>query len=259
MRRLLLAALLVLPVVAPAQALVAPGTVTFGLAATFPPFEFVEDGKPVGFDIDLAALLTKQMALTSTIQTFEFKGLIPALLGKRIDAIISGMYINPEWQQVADFVPYLLVGNQVVVRKGNPLHLGEAMTLCGRRLSAPVGTVFEVAANKISAACVAAGKPAASLLALAGSTAGALALTQDRVDGIIVSTATAAALMTSTPDTYETAGAPFDADTKVGIAVGKENPELLTGLEKAMKAVVADGSYAALLKHWNLPASASPF
>ena len=258
MRRFLLAFLL-LPGLAQAQALVTPGTVTFGLAATFPPFESMEDNKPVGFDVDLVALLAKKMALTPVISTFEFKGLIPALLGKRIDAIISGMYINAEREQVADFVPYVLVGNQVVVKAGNPLHLSDQMSLCGHRLTAPVGTAFEVAATRISAACVAAGKPATPLLALAGTSAGALALTQDRVDGIIVSTATAAALMTATPDTYGTAGLPFDADTKVGIAVGKDNPALVAALDKAMKAVVADGSYGALLAKWHLPPSASPF
>jgi polar amino acid transport system substrate-binding protein len=260
-RRLLLLLLLLAPGLARAQtpSLIESGTITWGLSATFPPFEFITDGKPVGFDIDLAALLAKKMALTSTVGTFEFKGLIPALLGKRIDAIISGMYINAERQQVADFVPYLLVGIQIVVRKGNPLGLGDPMSLCGHRVSAPVGTVFEIAANKVNAACEAAGKPKLSVLSLAGTTTCALALTQDRADAIIVSTPTAVSLILTTPDAYDTAGAPFDNDTKVGIAVSKENPALQAALNKAMQSVVADGSYAALLAHWNLLASSSPF
>lgn len=35
----------------------------------------------------------------------EFKGLILALLGNRIDAIASATYIDPERSQVVDFVP----------------------------------------------------------------------------------------------------------------------------------------------------------
>jgi polar amino acid transport system substrate-binding protein len=247
------------PAGAQTPSLVENGTITFGLSATFPPFEFIDNGKPAGFDIDLAALLAKKLSLTSTIGSFEFKGLIPALLGKRIDAIISGMYINADRQQVADFVPYLLVGNQIVVRKGNPAGLGDPMSLCGHRVSTPVGTVFEVAANKVNAACEAAGKPKLSMLSLAGTTACALALTQDRADAIIVSTPTAASLIQTTPDTYQAAGNPFDNDTKVGIAVSKDNPALLSALNKAMQAVVADGSYATLLAHWNLPPSSSAF
>lgn len=261
MRRILLAALLLAPVAvrAEAPALVTSGSVTWGLAATFPPFEYIDNGKPVGFDIDLANMIAKKMSMNSEIVSFEFKGLVPALLGKRIDAIISGMYINAERQQIAGFVPYLKVGNQIVVRKGNPAKLSDTTSLCGHRVSAPVGTIFEIAAQKASAACTAAGKPAVELLALAGTTGAALALSQDRADAIIVSTPTAVALMLATPDTYETAGAPFDNDTSVGIAVDKSNPALLAEIDKAMKAVVADGSYAALLKHWNMPDSSSAF
>jgi polar amino acid transport system substrate-binding protein len=258
-RFLLAVSLLLIPALGQAQSLVSPGQITWGLAATFPPFEFVEDGKPVGFDLDLTDALAKHLSLTSTVTTFEFKGLIPALLGHRIDAIISGMYINAERQQVADFVPYVLVGNQIVVRHGNPLKLLEPMSLCGHRVAAPVGTAFEMAANKANAGCLAANKAAVTLLALPGTTTCALALSQDRADAIIVSTPTAAALLHGTPDAYDNGGVPFDNDTKVGIAIGKDNPGLKAAMQKAMEAVVADGTYTALLAKWNLPPSSSAF
>ena len=60
-----------------------------------------------------------------------------ALTGKRIDTIISGMYINPERSQVVDFIPYMRVGDQLLVAKGNPLHLTAPADLCDHRLAAP--------------------------------------------------------------------------------------------------------------------------
>lgn len=259
--RVLLALILLLPVTVRAQApsLVSGGTITFGMSATFPPFEYIEDGKLVGFDIDLAALLAKRMALTSTVVTQDFSGLIPAVLGKRIDAIISGMYINAERSQVVDFVPYLLVGNQMLVRKGNPSGLSDLMSLCGHRVAAPVGTVFETSAKKAGAACVAAGKPELSLLSLTGTTTCALALSQDRADAIIVSTPTSVALIQNTPGAFEPAGDPFDNETKIGVAVSKDNPALESGLRAAMADLVADGSYTKLLARWKLPPSSSAF
>lgn len=255
----LIACLWLTPALARAQTLVTSGHITWGLAATFPPFEFVRDGKPVGFDLDLAAALAKQMKLKSEITTFQFNGLIPALLGKRIDAIISGMYVNAKREQVADFVPYMLVGNQIVVAHGNPLHMTGTMSLCGHRVAAPIGTVFETAAKAADQACKAAGKPAISLLTLAGTTTCALALTQHRADAIIVSTPTAAALLNAEPDAYSTGGGSFDTHTKVGIAVAKDNPNLLAALQAALKTVVADGTYAKLLKKWSMPAGSSLF
>ncbi len=260
MRRLLLAALL-LPMVAHAQApaFVSPGTMTWGFAATFPPFESIVDGKPAGFDLELADAIAKKMALATKLDAFEFKGLIPALLGKRIDAIISGMYVNPERSQVADFVVYAKVGNQIAVQKGNPLHLSDQPSLCGHRVAAPVGTAFELAVNRISAACVAAGKIAISKLALDGTASAGFALQQDRVDALIASTATIAAMGTSLQGAIEPAGEPFDNDTRVGIAYNKDNPALGEAITKALAAVVADGTYKSLLDKWKLPPATNAF
>jgi polar amino acid transport system substrate-binding protein len=263
MLRLVMAlALVLLPGLGMAQAqeLAEAGKLTWGASVTFPPFEFADTGgKPIGFDIDFTDAVAKRMGLQSTIMPIEFKGLIPALLGKRVDIIVSGMYINPQRLEVADFVPYLLVGNQIVVRAGNLKKIDGVATLCGKQVAAPVGTVFEVAAKQANDQCKAAGKPEVGLLLLPGTTNCALALTQERADAIIVSTATVAALMHETPGAYATGGAPFDTSTKVGIAVRKDNPALKLALGKAVQAIVADGSYAALIQKWNLPPASSAF
>ena len=112
---------------------------------------------------------------------------------------------------------------------------------------------------KVSAACEADGKGKIEILSLAGTTFSALALAQDRADAIIVSTPTASSLIQATPDAYEAAGAPFDTDGRFGIAVAKDNPTLLTALNKAMKEIAADGTYGQLLARWKLPASTSLF
>ena len=262
MRRLVLTlAFALLPTLSFAQApeLAEAGKLTWGAAATFPPFEYMKEDKAVGFDVDMVAAIAKQMKLESSIQAIAFTGLIPALEGKRIDLIVSGMYINPQRTQVIDMIPYVYVGNQIVVRAGNPKNIDGKPSLCGLNVAAPVGTVFETSAKQVSADCKAAGKPEINLLSLPGTTNCALALTQGRADAIIVSTATVAALMHETPDAYGTGGAPFDTDTKVGIALRKDTPNLKLALEKAEQAIVADGSYAALIKTWNLPPASSAF
>jgi len=55
------------------------------------------------------------------------------------------------------------------------------------------------------------------------------------------------------------AGDPFDNETKVGIAVSKDNPLLFAALQKAMAAVVADGDYAKLLATWKMPPSSAAY
>ena len=72
------------------------------------------------------------------------------------------MYINPERSQVVDFIPYLRVGDQLLVAKGNPLHLTGLADLCGHRLAAAVGTVYEKAgASSLPPIARRSGKPRA--------------------------------------------------------------------------------------------------
>lgn len=55
----------------------------------------MKEGKLTGFDIDLINALSKEIQLTPAPMPMEFKGLIPALQGKRLDIINSAMYVNP--------------------------------------------------------------------------------------------------------------------------------------------------------------------
>jgi polar amino acid transport system substrate-binding protein len=219
----------------------------------------MRDGKPAGFDVDLMDALAKRINLSSNMMGMEFKGVIPALLGNRIDAGVSGLYVTAERLQVADFIPYVVVGNQIVVQKGNPHHITGRDSLCGFKVAVPVSTAFEASAKQASADCKANGKPEIEPLSLPGSNNVALALAQGRVDAALNSTATIAAMMSENPDAYELAGEPFDANTKVGIALRKDSTALKAQLEGAMQSIVTDGTYAGLLKKWNLPAKASAF
>jgi polar amino acid transport system substrate-binding protein len=260
-RQALTLSLFLLPAIAMADEpqLVEPGKLTWGSSPTFTPFEFMRDGKPAGFDVDMMDALAKRIGLSSTMMGMEFKGVIPALLGHRIDVGVSGLYVTTERLQVADFIPYVTVGNQIVVQKGNPHHLSDRASLCGFKVAVPVNTAFEAATKQASADCKANGKPEIDLLSLPGSNNVALALSQGRVDAALNSTATIAAMIGENPDTYERVGEPFDADTKVGIALRKDSGALKTQLEQAMQAIVKDGTYATLLKTWNLPPTASAF
>ena len=67
-------------------------TIRFAASATYPPFESMDaNNEIVGFDMDLAKALCKQMEAKCTFTNQAFDSLIPALKFKRYDAVISGM------------------------------------------------------------------------------------------------------------------------------------------------------------------------
>jgi polar amino acid transport system substrate-binding protein len=233
------------------------GKLTWGVAATFPPFESMADGKMVGFDVDMMDAVTAKMKLQSVPSGIEFKGLIPAILGGRIDAIVSGMYINPERSQVIDFIPYLKVGNQLLVAKGNPAHITAPDNLCGHKIVVPVGTVYEKEAQAHAADCQKDGKPELTILSLTSTAVGALAMKEGRAEVLIASTPTCAALIKESPDAFETTGPVFENKTLLGIGVSKDKPALKTALDAAFKAVVADGVITDLIKKYGLPSDSA--
>ena len=239
--------------------LLAPGKLTYGTAATFSPFEFQRDGKLTGFDIEMAEALAAKMGLVPVPLNTEFNGLIPALQGRRVDLINSAMYMNPQRAEQVEFVPYMTIGNEIVVKKGNPLGIKARADLCGRRVAVTLGGIEETYARQDVAVCKAAGKAELVVLTLPSAQDSTLSLRQGRADALFSSTPGAVELVTAVPDAFEIAGEPFESNTGIGMAVRKGDTAMKAALEQALHAIVADGSYAKLLAKYSLPASSSIF
>ena len=95
-------------------------TLVVGMEPTFPPFEFTENDKYIGFDIDLANAIGEKMGSKVEVKSLGFDALIPALRSGQIDMIASGMDATPERQKQVSFTdPYFHDGYSVVVRKDN--------------------------------------------------------------------------------------------------------------------------------------------
>ncbi len=72
-------------------------TIRFATEASYPPFELVDaNNQIVGFDVDLANALCKEIDATCTFTNQAFDSLIPGLKFRRSDAVMAGMDITPE-------------------------------------------------------------------------------------------------------------------------------------------------------------------
>src|SRR5579864_3871453 len=78
--------------------------ITIATDATYPPFESVApDGSVVGFDIDLANALCAEMKARCKIVNAGWDGLIPGLVAKKYDVLMTSMNITDERKKVIDF------------------------------------------------------------------------------------------------------------------------------------------------------------
>lgn len=74
-----------------------------GTSPDYPPFEFKENNKIVGLDIDLAKLIAQKLNMQPVILEFEFPNLIPALQSGKIDIIASALTATQERKSLVDF------------------------------------------------------------------------------------------------------------------------------------------------------------
>jgi len=239
--------------------LVAPGRLTYGVAATFAPFEFSKDGQLTGFDIEFGAAIAAKLNLVPAPLNLEFRGLIPALQGRRVDVINSAMYINPARSEQVDFVPYMKIGQQMVVRRGNPRGIKGRDDLCGRSVAVTLGGIQENYARDDAEKCRAAGRPAMTVMTFPTAQDSALSVRQGRADAYYESTAGVARIVLELADAFEATGEVFEFGTQIGLAVRKGDAAMAEALRGAVQQVVADGTYGRLMAKYNLPAEGSLF
>ncbi len=238
----------------PPPELVEDGKLTYGLAATFAPFEYMEDGELTGFDVEFGAALAEAMGLEVNPLNMEFNGLIPALQGGRIDIINSAMYINPERSEQVDFIPYMQVGNEIIVPTGNPLGIESREDLCGLSVAVTLGGIQETYAREDAARCEEEGQETVNVMTLPTAQDSALSLRQGRADAFYNSTPGAVIQVQELPDVYEIVGETFNT-TQIGIAVRKGDDATRAAIEAAIEQVVADGVYHELVEKYGFPES----
>ncbi len=75
------------------------------MEVTYPPFEsYDSNNNIVGLDPEFAALIAQHLQAKPQLIDTKFTSLILGI-GKKYDAVISGMYVTPERQKQADAIP----------------------------------------------------------------------------------------------------------------------------------------------------------
>ncbi|MGD8164325.1 arginine ABC transporter substrate-binding protein [Pantoea sp. FN0307] len=117
-------------------------TIRFATEASYPPFEFVDsNNKIMGFDVDLANALCKEMNATCTFTNQAFDSLIPSLKFRRFDAVMAGMDITPEREkQVLFSKPYYDNSALFIAQKDK---VTDVAALKGKRVGVQNGTTHQ--------------------------------------------------------------------------------------------------------------------
>ena len=230
------------------------GTLTVASEAEYAPNEFIApDGHTViGMDPDLVKALGAVMGLKTTVVHSTFEAIIPGLAAGRYDVGASSFTDTKEREKTVDFVTYLSVGQAFLTKANGGPKPNTLADLCGHNVSVEKGTVELEEAEKQNTKCKAAGKPI-TLLIFPGQNDANLALSSGRAEidyadsPIIAYQVRKLGVSVRSSPTF--GAAPY------GLALPKGNGMAKPVLE-ALKVLMANGTYTAILKKWELQSAA---
>jgi polar amino acid transport system substrate-binding protein len=236
--------------------LIAAGTLTVGSDTTYPPQEFIDTatGNPIGFDVDLITAMAQKLGLKAKVVTANFNTILDDLSAKRYDVVISAITINSDRTVKADFVPYFLAGESLIVPMGNPNKIGCVHNLCGFKVGVQSGTVELDDLNAGSKDCTKAGKPAIQLTVLKDQTAVIQLLVNHRVDATYQDSPVSDYYIKQNPGQFTIGGTVVNAAAE-GIAVRKGDASMLGAMQAALTALRSGGTYDSLFTKWQLNAA----
>jgi polar amino acid transport system substrate-binding protein len=205
--------------------------------ATFPPFEYSENGMRAGFDIELIEAIAKVLNRKVEWIDIDFKGLIPGLLANRFDVAASAIYITDERRKVVDFTdPYYPGGLVIMTKKGDNSIKGPE-DLKGKKVSVQVGTK---SVNYLKE-----NFPAAQPIEVEKNQEMFQLVEVGRADAAVTGKP-AAKVYARTRGTLQVVDKQLTVE-EYGYALRKNEPALLKGFNDALKKLKADGTYDRLV------------
>lgn len=218
-----------------------PLTFTYAMSGLYKPFNFTtENGKLSGFDVEIGEALAKDMGMNPAPVTNPWETIIQGLLNNKYDAIIGSMAITPEREKVVSFTkPYYRSGAQIFVSEENNV-IHSAADLNGKKIGVVKSSTYKQLALQYT--------PADHVNSYDSDLTALMDLPTGRLDAVITDQMVGFQAMKNGLK-IKPVGKPLTMD-KMGIAVRKDDTELLNKLNKALDDIINDGTYQEISDKW---------
>lgn len=228
------------------------GEVVIGLEAQYQPYEYFKDGEIIGYDVDIINRMFKQnLGVKTNLVDTAWNGIIPALLAKKFDMIFSGMTITGERAQRVNFsMPYAEATNVILVRIDDP-SINSAADLSGKIVGATLASAGGKVAQEFDAKLKAEGKPGfKDFKTYEHYPEAYVDLSNKRIDAVVNSLSSLVPMMNEQKGKYRLVTGIQDIKAYFGVAMRKDDPELLKFVNDQFADMKHDGELAKLQERW---------
>ncbi len=208
-------------------------TIYYATNPEYPPFEYVENNAVVGYDVDLINAIGAKLGIDFQPESMAFDAVVSAVQANKNMIGLSGISITEERKLSIDFSDGYIDAGLVVIMKADA-GFASVDDLKGKTIGVQLGTTSDFKAEEITGA---------DNVATYGSFINAtLDLQGNKIDAVIVDGPVGQAILASLNDpTLVIADIDLGAADWYGIAVNKDNPELLQKINTALAELKAEG------------------
>ncbi len=210
--------------------------------AAYAPFEYLDKGKIVGFDVDFTNAVAKVAGLKIDIVNTGWDPLFAEIGGKLADIGMSSISINAEREKTYDFTtPYFLSINKILVPEGSDIKSAE--DLKGKKVAVQNGTTGQEAVEKMF------GKNNKTIKTIENNNLAILELNSGGADAVVADNGVIEAYAKNNPDKkLVVIGDDNSFEPEYYGLLLQDGSKLKGKLDKAIKEVVENGTYEELYK-----------
>ena len=123
------------------------GTVTVGTEAAFPPFEFVENGKIVGYGKDILDYIIADLGVELVQLDLPWQGILPGVLAGKFDFVATTVSVRPERAKTYAFTVPIAEGTTWVMKRKGDDSITKVDDIAGKVVSAQLSSGGQAAAE----------------------------------------------------------------------------------------------------------------
>jgi ABC-type amino acid transport substrate-binding protein len=213
------------------------GILLVGSCLDFPPFESVENGEPVGFDIEMSQEIGERLGLEVRFKKADFDTIFTAVAGGRFDMVAAASTITEERLQTVDFSdPYFNSRQSLTVNTEETPDIASIDDLGeGDVVGVQKGTTGKAFAEEEL------GPTGVEIKTFQNAPDAFTDLEAGNVVGVVNDEGASIGIIENRPG-LEVVQA-IDTNEEYGFALSKENPELTEAVNQVLAEIIADGTY----------------
>ncbi|TWD90876.1 amino acid ABC transporter substrate-binding protein (PAAT family) [Variovorax beijingensis] len=191
--------------------------IVIGTEAQFAPFEYLQDGKIVGYGPDLMRLILADLPDVKVKQfDVPFQGILPGLATKRFDFVVTSVTLTKERADKFAFTVPIADATTALVKRKDDAALTDPAGIAGKTVGSQAGSAQLRALQEYAKKLQAEGKPAVTIREYVSFDEAYADLAAGRLAAVAQSLSNLATLVKTRGDVYAVIPAPIGPKTYFG-------------------------------------------